>query len=94
MRFYGTYRGLDGVREFVKNLGGAFDTQAFTVDSVVGEGNVAYASGAFTHKVKTTGKLFSSNWALMCIVENGKIKKYRFYEDSAAYSTAARTATK
>ncbi|MDF2692582.1 MAG: hypothetical protein K0S65_965 [Labilithrix sp.] len=89
---YGSYSGKDGAKAFVASLGGAFDTQAFSVDHVVGQGNVVFASGSFTHKLKTTGKPFSSDWALKCIVEDGKIREYHFFEDSAAYVEASRAA--
>jgi ketosteroid isomerase-like protein len=87
---YGNYAGREGARAFVTVLGKTFDTQAFAVDHVIGEGNVAFASGSFTHKLKTTGKLFTSDWALKCIVENGKILEYHFYEDSEAFRDAGK----
>ena len=86
---YGTYSGSEGVKAFVTNLGKTFDTQAFAVDNVIGEGNVAFASGSFTHKLKTTGKRFTSDWALKCVVVDGKIREYHFYEDSAAFGEAS-----
>lgn len=86
---YGTYKGHAGVREFVAGLGAAFQTQAFTVDQVIGEGETVFASGKFTHLVKATGKTFSSDWALKCTVRNGKIVTYHFFEDSAAYLKAS-----
>lgn len=87
---YGTYRGRDGARAFISNLGKTFDTQAFTVDAVVGEGTIAFASGSFTHKVKATGRSFGSDWALRCVVEGGTIAQYHFFEDSAAFVAASR----
>ena len=85
---YGTYRGTAGVREFVANLGGAFETTAFSVDAIAGEGDVAFAKGAFSHTVKKTGKKFQSDWALMCRVRGERIVEYRFFEDSAALVAA------
>jgi len=85
---YGTYVGAAGVREFVANLGGAFDTQAFSVDRIAGEGELAVAHGSFTHRVRSTGRLFHSDWALVCTVRLGKIVDYRFFEDSAALVAA------
>lgn len=85
---YGSYRGTTGAREFVANLGRTFDTQAFTVDALVGEGELAFARGSFTHKVKATGKLYSSDWALTCVVRAQKIIEYRFFEDSASFVSA------
>lgn len=87
---YGNYAGREGARAFVTVLGKTFDTQAFAVDHVIGEGNVAFASGSFTHKLKTTGKLFTSDWALKCIVQDGKILEYHFYEDSEAFRDAGK----
>ena len=47
------------------------------------------SNGTFSHEVKTTGKLFNSSWVQLCIIENNKIKEYRFYEDSAAFVAAS-----
>lgn len=88
-QLYGSYKGHAGVREFVSGLGAAFSTKAFTVDQVIGEGEIVFASGKFTHEVKATGKLFSSDWALKCVVRGGKIVSYHFYEDSAALLQAS-----
>ena len=85
---YGSYTGRTGVRQFVANLGRTFDTQAFSVDTVIAEGNTAFARGSFTHKVRATGNLYSSDWALTCVVRGGKIVEYRFFEDSASFARA------
>lgn len=90
VQIYGSYQHKSGAKEFIENLGSAFDTQAFTVNHVVGQGEVAFADGNFTHRVKATGKLFTSGWALRCIIRDGKILDYYFYEDSAAYDEASR----
>lgn len=85
---YGSYAGTPGVREFVANLGAAFDTKAFAVDAVAGEGELVFAKGAFSHIVKKTGKTFRSDWALLCHVRNGRIADFQFFEDSAALVAA------
>ena len=72
------------------NLGKTFDTKAFSVGHVIGQGDVAFANGSFLHLVKSTGKPFSSDWALMSVVKDGKILEYHFYEDSAAFAQASR----
>lgn len=83
-QLHGSYSGREGLAEFLGNLGRAFETQAFAVDHVIAEGPVAFASGSFTHRVKSTGKHFSSAWALKCLVQDQQIVEYQFYEDSAA----------
>ena len=85
-----SYKGKDGAKAFLTNVGSAFDTKAFTVENIIGEGDVSFANGKFTHVLKTTGKLFKSDWALMCIVKDNKILEYHFYEDSEKFSAAAR----
>lgn len=89
-QIYGTYKGKEGAKAFLSNVGGTFDTKAFSVDHVVGESDVAFANGKFTHVVKSTGKTFSSAWALMCVVKDGKILEYNFYEDSEKFVEANR----
>lgn len=87
-QLYGTYQGKEGVKAFLSNLGNTFDTKAFSVDYIIGEGNIAFANGSFTHIVKASGKSFSSKWALMCIIKDGKIIEYHFYEDSQKFTEA------
>ena len=85
---YGTFSGKEGVRTFLEILSKIFETKSFSVDHVIGEDNIAFAKGSFVHKVKSTGKLFESDWALMCLVKNGKIEEYHFFEDSASFIKA------
>jgi ketosteroid isomerase-like protein len=89
-QIYGTYKGKEGAKTFLTNLGNTFDTKAFAVDHVIGNGNIAFANGKFTHVVKSTGKTFSSDWALMCVVKDDKIIEYHFYEDSEKFSEASK----
>lgn len=87
---YGTFEGKEGAREFVSTLGALFETRAFDVREVIGAGDVVFASGSFEHLVKATGRTFRSDWALRCVVSEGTIAEYRFYEDSAAFVEASR----
>ena len=86
---YGTYLGREGARAFVAALGETFDTKAFSVDHIVGDADsVAFASGSFTHHLRSNDRPFASDWALMCVVVDGEIAEYHFYEDSATYERA------
>lgn len=86
---HGTYVGTAGVHEFLAAMGTTLDTKDFTVDVIAGDGDVAFAKGAFTHIVKRTGRSFQSDWALMCRVRDGRIAEFRFFEDSAAFVAAS-----
>jgi ketosteroid isomerase-like protein len=88
-QLFGRYEGTEGARTFVTTLGTLFQTQTFSVQDVVGEGNVVFASGDFVHIVKATGKPYRSSWALRCDIADDKILRYRFFEDSASYVEAS-----
>ncbi len=89
-QLHGSYHTRSQAEDFLANIANLFVTRSFEVESIMaGEGNVVYAHGSFTHLVKATGKLFYSTWVQRCIIEDGMIKEYRFYEDSAAYEKAA-----
>lgn len=86
---YGTYKGKEGARVFISNLGAKFDTKSFDVESIIGEGDIAFANGTFSHQLKSTSKLFESAWALRIVVKEGKIYEYHFYEDSEKFAEAS-----
>ncbi len=89
-QLHGSYHSRSQAKEFLENITHLFDTRSFQVESIMeGDGQVVYANGTFTHAVKATGKLFYSSWVQRCIIQDGMIKEYRFYEDSAAYERAA-----
>ncbi|TGK29457.1 nuclear transport factor 2 family protein [Leptospira gomenensis] len=87
---YGSYSGKKGAEEFVTNLGKTFDTKEFVVETVIGNKNVVFANGRFKHELKSTGKIYESDWALKCVIKNDKIIEYRFYEDTSRFEAANR----
>lgn len=89
-KLYGTFKGKEGVKTFLEVLSMTFETKSFSVDYILGENNIVFAKGSFVHIVKTTKKIFESDWALMCIVKNGKILEYHFFEDSASFMRASK----
>ena len=89
-QLHGIYRTRKEAKQFLKNIVNLFETKDFTVDTLFeAEGNVVVAKGTFSHLVKSSGHLFNSNWVQWCLVEDGMIKEYRFYEDSAALIEAS-----
>ncbi|MFT4850531.1 MAG: ketosteroid isomerase-like protein [Sediminicola sp.] len=89
-QLHGIYRTKEEAKQFLNNITSLFNTKEFTVNQIASAGdNLVMSNGAFSHEVKTTGKLFNSSWVQLCIIENEKIKEYRFYEDSAAFVAAS-----
>jgi uncharacterized protein len=89
-QLHGTYRTKEQAKLFLQNIVNHFDPKDFVVEKVIGDGNIVFANGWFTHKVKATGKMFISDWVQRCIIEDDKIIEYRFYEDSAAFVEASK----
>lgn len=86
---HGIYRTKDEAKQFLNNITSLFNTKDFTVEHILSAGdNLVITNGTFSHEVKATGKLFNSTGVQRCIIEDEKIKEYRFYEDSAAFVAA------
>ncbi|OIQ18021.1 MAG: hypothetical protein BM557_07320 [Flavobacterium sp. MedPE-SWcel] len=89
-QLHGIYRSKSEAKQLLINITTLFNTKDFTVNNVMaGDGNLVISSGSFSHEVKVTGKLFNSTWVQLCVIEDEKIKEYRFYEDSAAFVAAS-----
>ena len=89
-KLHGIYRTKTEAKQFLNNITSLFNTKDFTVEHISSAGeNLVVANGTFSHEVKVTGKLFKSAWVQLCIIEDSKIKEYRFYEDSAAFVSAS-----
>jgi ketosteroid isomerase-like protein len=85
---YGRFEGHEGVRRFIATLSELFDTERFDVHrSTQGDG-LAFAYGYMQHRVRKTGRVFRSEWALYCEVREGRIHTYKMFEDTAALAAA------
>ncbi|NLH79248.1 MAG: SnoaL-like domain-containing protein [Phyllobacteriaceae bacterium] len=87
---YGTHRGPDGIRRVLAAFAATFEPEHFEIDDVVETPDRAWASGRFGYRVRATGHLFASDWALKLELRDGKIRRYRFFEDSEALALALR----
>ena len=78
------------VEQFLASAVSEVETEQFAVDRVIADGQSAVALGQFAHRVKRTGKLFQSRFALHVEVVDGAIRLYRLFEDSYAVADAFR----
>jgi ketosteroid isomerase-like protein len=85
---YGRFDGHDGVRCFVATLRQFFDTERFEVRQSTQSDGLAFAYGYMRHRVRKTGEVFRSEWALYCEVREGRISTYKMFEDTAALAAA------
>ena len=85
---YGTFTGAEGLVAFITGLRANFDTQRFHLDHVIETDQMGAGFGRFEHRIRSTGHMFRSHWAVLCHYSGGKIAQYRFYEDTAALEQA------
>jgi uncharacterized protein len=80
----GERRGKQAVRDWLALFPVNVEPLAFCVDTVFEEGDKVVVTGEFTHRIKSTGREFRSDFAALCTVRDGKISAYNFIEDSYA----------
>jgi ketosteroid isomerase-like protein len=85
----GTFKGKSGAVAFFTAFGEVLEAGDFTVTDAFGDGRHVAMYGHFKHIVRTTGKPYPSDWAMITQVEDGLLTYYHFYEDSAALNEAS-----
>jgi hypothetical protein len=85
---HGTFVGVEGARQFFGGFTELLEPGEFNVDAAFGDAEHAAFYGTLRHKVRQTGKDFSSAWALIGRLKDGRITLYHFYEDTEALHKA------
>lgn len=78
----GTRRGKDEVREWLTLFPKHLQPLDFDITRTFENDDQVVVIGHFTHRILDTGKEFSSDFATICIVRDGKLAAYNFLEDS------------
>ncbi|MHA0285543.1 nuclear transport factor 2 family protein [Mycobacterium sp. C3-094] len=78
----GTRHGRQQVREWLELFPKHFQPMDFDIQRMFESGDQVVVIGHFTHRILDTGKEFSSDFATVCTVQDGKLAAYNFLEDS------------
>jgi ketosteroid isomerase-like protein len=80
------FQGKDEVQGFLQQLFSEnnFEVLGFDFNDYVEQNNIVVVFGVFKYKARTTGKIVESDFAVKVTLENSKIKKYFFYENTFA----------
>ena len=81
----GTRRGREGVAEFFSLLGETLEFEQFEPREFVAQGDTVVVVGYERNLIKPTGRTFEQEWAHVYTLRDGKIAKFRAFEDTAAY---------
>ena len=83
--FAGTRHGHEGVSEFFSVLGETLDFEQFEPREYVAQGDTVVVVGFERSLSRATGRTIEQEWAHVNTLRNGKIAKFRAFEDTGAY---------
>ena len=84
VRIGGRRQGVASVREFFAAVADDLDLLQFEPQEFIAQGERVVALGRYAWRVKATGREFSSDWAHVYTVRDGKIVRFHEYMDTAA----------
>jgi ketosteroid isomerase-like protein len=79
----GRYRGRDDVGRFFSKVGESLDIEAFQQTEFIAKGDRVIVLGSIRAKVKQTGLVYDSEFAMSWTLRDGRITKWQVYEDTA-----------
>jgi ketosteroid isomerase-like protein len=88
MAWAGSFSGPDGVRKFFDKLDENVEFLDFSPSQFLSDGATVVVMGRERDRVKATGKIFEVAWAHCFEIKDGKIIRFRDYQDTAAIQAA------
>ena len=86
--YAGSRSGSKEVAQYFKDFGQAMEITAFEPQKFFAQADQVVVLGHYSGRVRTTGNVLESEWAHAFTLRDGKIAKFRGYEDSAAVVAA------
>ncbi len=80
----GVRHGKEEVRAWMALFPVNFQPLDFQIERTFENGDQVVLTGHFTHRILSTGREFTSDFAAICSVRDGKVSAYNFLEDSYA----------
>lgn len=88
----GIYRGRVQIGVFFLSLNATLEFTQFDINKYIARGNEVVVVGSYKARIKSTGKIYSSDFVSIFTIDSGKITMYETYHDTAAI-VLANTAT-
>jgi ketosteroid isomerase-like protein len=89
----GVYRGKVQIAGFFLNLAANLEYTRFDVNEYIASGNEVVVVGSYQARIKSTGKIHSSDFVSIFTIDRGKIIKYETYYDTVAAVSANNAAS-
>jgi len=81
-------RGKQEAAAFFADLAAAVDVLGFEPREYVEQGDRVVALGTWEARARSTGKTFRTDWAMLWVIADGKVRFYQAYENTLAGAEA------
>ena len=88
--YAGQWHGKARVIEFFKALGGTIEIQEFEPKEFIAEGDHVVVISRERMRVRATGQVADQEWVMVFTLQNGRITRFREFDDTAAVATGFR----
>ena len=92
--YAGTYRGREAVARFLATLDAELDYERWEPQEFIAQDDTVAVVGEERWSVKRTGKTVTNPWVLVLTLRDGKVVRFRNFEDTAAVAAAFEPAPK
>jgi uncharacterized protein len=86
----GNWKGQEGVRRFFEGVAEHEEAIEFTPLEFFAADDRVCVLGHYAWKIRKTGRTVASDWAHIFTVRNGKVVKFREFNDTAQFAEAYR----
>ena len=86
--YAGSRRGRSEVAQFFVLLSQGVEIQRFTPREFIAHGDTVVVLGDETMRIKATGKLAENPWVMVFTLREGRVVRFREYDDTAAVASA------
>ncbi len=89
--FVGLHRGREAVATFFRDFAQAAEFETFEPREYLAKGDKVIVLGHERQRIRETGRVVETDWAMVFVVRDGRITRYRNYVDSRDVQAASVT---
>ncbi len=86
--YAGTRHGHEGAAQFLASIAGAVEFERFEPREFIASADKVAVVGFERGRARPSGESFDNDWVLLFTVRDGKIARFRSYEDTHALARA------
>jgi ketosteroid isomerase-like protein len=87
--YAGVHRGRDEVAEFFRTFGQTSEFEVFEPQEYIARGDKVVVLGHERQRIKASGQVVETDWAMVFVVRSGRITRFRNYVDSHAVTAGS-----